>query len=71
MASYSTRGDGSHFGVALAEERGDRCFENKKGWYWYDYDRDWAIVESTVTGPFTNREEARTFGHYRYKPLGS
>jgi hypothetical protein len=38
--------------VALAEQRGDRCFQGKRGYYYYAYTPDWAIDESTVTGPF-------------------
>jgi hypothetical protein len=38
--------------VAFAEERGDRCFQGKKGYYYYKYGPHWEIDESSVTGPF-------------------
>lgn len=57
-----TRPDGSRFNVANADERGDRCFIGKKGFYFYDYTPDWAINERTVNGPFKTFAEAKRIG---------
>lgn len=44
--------------IVQAETRGDRCYENKKGWYWHRFDADWAIDTATITGPFASYDEA-------------
>lgn len=64
------REDGSKFNVAQAEMRGDRCFAGKKGFYWYDYTKEFAIDESTVTGPFETPELAHKAAIMRLGPNG-
>lgn len=44
--------------VVQAEKRGDKCYADKKGWYWHALDKDSAIIESSVTGPFDTVSEA-------------
>lgn len=56
--AHLTRDDGTTYNVVNAEERGDRCFIGKKGFFWYDYTDKWAIDEATVSGPFGSFEAA-------------
>lgn len=47
-----------YFQVVLADTRGDKCYANRKGFYWHKLDPDSAIIEDTVTGPFDSYDAA-------------
>lgn len=49
---------GRSFQVVNAQERGDLCYEGKKGWYWHLLTEKNAIDTSSLKGPFDSMAEA-------------
>lgn len=44
--------------VVYAPFRGDRCYENRDGWFWHSLDELGGIDEETIRGPFDTQQEA-------------
>lgn len=53
-----THVSGRTFQVVNAQERGDLCYEGKKGWYWHLLTEKSAIDTSSLQGPFDNMAAA-------------
>jgi hypothetical protein len=45
--------------VVKAEERGDACYANLRGWYWHELDEDSGIDTTSIRGPFVNSKNAK------------
>lgn len=50
---FSYRIDGTRYQVVYARERGDTFYRDRpNGWYWHDLDNDYAVIISSITGPY-------------------
>lgn len=45
--------------IVHAPDRGDACYEGKKGWWWHTFDDDGAIIVKSLMGPFDTADQAQ------------
>lgn len=53
-----THHSGRTFQVVDAADRGDTCYEGKKGWYWHLLTEKSAIDTTSLNGPHNSMAEA-------------
>lgn len=56
-----------HVQVVKAEDRGDQCYANKRGWYWHVLDENSGIDTTQVWGPFPTAAEALEASRYNQR----